>query len=318
MAQARGANAKLRGAFETVWGTAPAATGYFDLPFKSANLGAGQSLESDPLLGQGRDPTDPYLGDIDVSGQIVVPVDLRNIGMWLKGAFGAPTTPTPDEGDPYVHTFSSGGASLPSLSLELGLPDLGKYFMQKGIRVGQIQIPFLTSQGFPDATIQVTGKDEGAATSSTGAGTPTTLERQRFVRFQGSMKKDDTALASITAAQVTYNNNLDAVRYLAGGSTLGDLDPAQAALTGSITARFKDTTLLDAATAGTPIKLSFLYAIDDDSSLVLNAYRCFLSRPKKNIQGPAGIEMQFDFQASYDDTATKMCDVVLTNDVEAY
>ncbi len=89
--RARGANAKLALAFETTYGVPPA-SGYFFVPFVSANLGEEQNLIDSELLGQGREPQDPSQDVINNTGDIVVPVCARNMGLWLKGLMGAPTS----------------------------------------------------------------------------------------------------------------------------------------------------------------------------------------------------------------------------------
>jgi hypothetical protein len=92
MGRARGANAKLAGAFETTYGTPPAADSYIGLPFVSSNLGAEQPLLESDLLGQGRESFDPTYDVVTNDGDVVVPVDVRFFGFWLKLLLGAPVT----------------------------------------------------------------------------------------------------------------------------------------------------------------------------------------------------------------------------------
>jgi hypothetical protein len=112
MARAQGARAQMALAFETVYGTAPA-TGYRFVPFASTTLGSEQPLLASELLGYGRDPQAPLRDAFTADGDVVIPIDVENFGLWLKGAFGSPvTTGTVQK----VHTFQSGGWTLPSLA----------------------------------------------------------------------------------------------------------------------------------------------------------------------------------------------------------
>jgi hypothetical protein len=91
MARARGANAVMALAFESTYGTPPG-SGFQKVPFVSSQLGEQQDLIASDLLGYGRDPQQPARDVINNDGDIVVPLDLRNFGYWLKLLFGAPTT----------------------------------------------------------------------------------------------------------------------------------------------------------------------------------------------------------------------------------
>jgi hypothetical protein len=91
MARARGANAVMAAVFEATYGVTPG-TGFRKLPFVSANLGEEQSLIESDLLGYGRDPLTPAYDVVSNESDIVVPMDHRNIGFWLKALFGNPTT----------------------------------------------------------------------------------------------------------------------------------------------------------------------------------------------------------------------------------
>lgn len=89
--RARGANARLRALFESVYGTPPG-DNYIQLPFVSSNLGAEQGLIESDLLGQGREGLDPTLDVVNNDGDVVVPVDVRAFGHWLTLYMGEPVS----------------------------------------------------------------------------------------------------------------------------------------------------------------------------------------------------------------------------------
>jgi hypothetical protein len=91
MPRARGVKAALAAVFESTYGTPPG-TGFRRMPFASVNIGEEQGLIASELLGFGREPLAPVYDVITNIGDLVVPVDTRNIGVWLRGLMGAPTT----------------------------------------------------------------------------------------------------------------------------------------------------------------------------------------------------------------------------------
>jgi hypothetical protein len=313
MARAYGANAQLLGLVETTYGTAPT-TNFIKFPFVSSDLGSEQGLIASNLLGQGRDPAQPIRDVVKVTGNVVVPVDVRNFGHWMKALLGAPVTT--GGGPPYTHTFTSGAATLPSLSVEVGMPEVPAYFMNSGVRVNSMQLTFARS-GAADATLACIAQGEVRATSSSG-GVPTSLALTRFNQFQGAITKDGVQLGNVTGAQMTYSNNLATIETIRPDGKIDGADPTIAALTGTLDVRFADTTLIDDATNNTPVELTFGYTIDANHALVFTAHEVYLPKPKLTISGAAGVQANFAWQAAKNATAGNMMTVTLTNDVASY
>lgn len=91
MPRAQGARATMAFAFEGVYGTPPG-SGFRQIPFVSTDLGGEQPLLDNEVLGFGRDPVAPSRDALNVDGSVVIPLDLENFGLWLKGLFGQPVT----------------------------------------------------------------------------------------------------------------------------------------------------------------------------------------------------------------------------------
>lgn len=312
MSRAYGANAQLLAAFETTYGVAPV-SGFVKFPFVASSLGSEQGLIDSDILGQGRDPAAPSRDVIKVEGDLVVPVDLRCFGYWLKALLGTPTTTGTD---PYEHVYGSGVMTLPSLTVEVGMPEVPAFFLIGGVRLNSMALNFQRS-GQASATFNAIGQGEAKNAASQG-GTPDTLPFKRFGQFQGQVKLDGAPLANLTGASLTYSNNLERIETIRSDGKIDGVDPTIAALTGTLEVRFADTTLLDTATSGAPVALEFAYVISAAEQLVIEAHEVYLPKPKRAISGPGGVQASFDWRAANNADAGRMMTVTLTNDLEDY
>jgi len=312
MPRAQGARSQLAAAFETTYGTAPA-SGFMQMPFASASLGAEQPLLASELLGYGRDPLAPLKDAVTADGDIKVPLDAEAFGFWLKAAFGNPTTTGTTN---KTHTFKSGSWNLPSMAIEVAMPEIPRFAMYTGCVLDQLSLQMQRS-GLLTADVKLVAQGENVATAS-AAGTPTGYALQRFGHFNGAIKRNGTALGNIVSADITYSNNVERIETIRSDGRIDGADPSIAALTGKIDVRFADNTLMTQALNGTSASLEFSWTISANVSLTITAHAVYLPRPRVEIQGPQGIQASFDWQAAYDSVAGQMCTVVLKNQVTSY
>jgi len=272
------------------------------------------NLPIDPnWVGYGRDPLAPMLDAVTADGSVVVPIDTEAFGLWLKGAFGAPVTTGTG---PYTHVFTSGNWSLPSLSIETGLPEVPSYAMYGGCMVDKIGWQMARS-GLLTANVDLIAQGETLATTS-GAGTPAPVALKRFGHFNGSLTRNGADIGNIVGAELSYANNLDRVETIRADGKIEGADPSIAAMTGKIDVRFADATLLTQAINNTECSLEFGYSLPTGESLTVDVHRAFLPRPRREIQGPQGVQVSFDWQAAQQDSGDPMVTITLVNNTEMF
>ena len=310
MPRAIGANCRLLMIPEATYGTAPAGD-WLRLPFLSCDLGAEQPLLDADVIGVGssRDPAAPFLDTVTVQGQAVVPVDLINIGHWLRLLLGPPTTTGTSPN--FIHIFGSGAAALPSNSIEIGYPDVPNYDLCTGVRADTLEIDF-SPTGPATATFGLMGQGSTRGASSSG-GSPTSAAYTAFIKAQGAISRNGSALAQVTGARLTFANGMEMVRTIRADRKVEGVDPGIARATGQITARFADTTLLTQAQNNAPAEFAFSYTIDANRSLSFTLYEVYLALAKTPVEGPGGVEAAFEFRAAFNATATRMMTAVLKN-----
>ena len=313
MSRAYGWNAQLLIAEESEYGVMPD-TGYRKIPFISSSLDSEQNLLSSNVLGLGRDPTQPFQDVINVDGDMAVPVDVRNIGIWLKAIFGEPTTTEAD--GVYTHAFESGKIAIPSYSLEVGLPEVPQFIRFLGVRANSIAFNVQRS-GEAQVTLNLMAQCEKGSTTAIDA-VPDVYKYTRVSQFQGYIKSGGEFLANITAASATYSNNLEKIETIRNDGLVEAIDLGVASLSGSISARYGDNILLDKAREGTPVDVELGYQLTDTMKLVIECHEVYLPKPKRSIDGPNGIECSYDFQGAKSEELGHMMTIKLINDVESY
>ena len=312
MARAQGARAQMALAFETTYGTPPVG-GFTKMPFASTSLGAEQPLLNSELLGYGRDPLAPIKDAVTADGDAVVPLDAGAFGFWLKAAFGDPTTTGVG---PYTHEFRSGGWTLPSLSIETGMPEVPRYAMYSGCVLDQLSWQVQRS-GLLTATARLVAQGETVATT-TSVGTPAELGLKRFGHFNGAISRNGSALGNVVSAEITYSNNLDRIETIRGDGRIDGADATMAALTGRIEVRFADSTLVAQAINGEACEMEFAYVLPSGETFTFTAHAVYLPIPRIEISGPQGVQASFDWQAAKSTNPARMCTAVLINSIASY
>ena len=316
MARAYGIRSQLAVVFETTYGTPPSGN-WYRMPFYSSTLSAEQPLIENRLLGYGRAPLQPVQDMVSVDGEIVVPVELNSFGLWLRAFFG---TMTVTGTGPYTHTVTFPRWDIPSLSVEIGTPEVPRYFVYSGCRVESLRWQMQTS-GLLQATVKLVGHGE-TQSSSSSAGSPTppgnVSTQLQAGHFHGAIRRADNLLGNIVSADITFSNNLSVVKTIRNDAKIDGADPTILTCTGQIVARFADTTLLQDAVNNTAANMIFGYDLPGATAWTCKLYNAFLQRPRLEIQGPDGIQVTFPFQASSVAPGDVLGYSILTNDVSAY
>ncbi len=424
MARQTGALVAMNAAFESVYGTAPV-SGYRTFPFApGSKIGSRRPLLGNELLGFGRDPLAPVLDSVTADGELVVPIDVENWGMWLKAAFGtavvsgtvaatgsiafsaqpsvnstvtingtvftfvasgatgnqcyiganlaatmtalavvlnasvvpgvaaatytgaaaaltivhdtlgstgntftlaASSSPasngTPSGatlgGGTNSHTFNSGAAVLPSLSIEAAYPQVPAYEMVSGLMVDSLRWN-MKRGGLVTARVGLIGQGAAAPAGASAAGTPTSYSLQRFGPFNGEVRRGGALLGNVMEAEVNYSNALDPVGTIRSDGKIDGIDPSVASLSGKCTVRFADLALFNDAVNGTPAEFQFNYIIGANTQFTYTAHAVYLERPAVQIEGPGGIDVTFEWMAARGTSPARLSTAVLTNTVASY
>ena len=315
--QAKGMKSITNLAFETTYGQAPTGGTWYRQPINKNALTGKQNLITTNTITGRRDTVEPGIGQMDASGQLELPLDVRNVGNILKGIFGTPTTSAGTKEGTYKHVFKVGD-EIPSLTVEKGFPDIGLFFQYTGTKFNKFSLTAQVGNNETTYTVDTMASNETEA-KSTAAASPTSLKLMRFNNVNAAVKEGGTALATCRKMQVDINNNLDGDTYCLNGSSIRpSINEGLAEVTGSIETLFEDDTQLQKAMNSTETSLELAFT-RDDFSLTFSIPEVILERATPGISGPKGITQSLNYRGYYaDDAGNSIITVTLINDVEKY
>lgn len=311
-----GSNVRLRQMREATYNTPPTAD-YWNIPFlPGTDLGTMQGNIANPTIGHGSDPRAPQRDVLDGKSKLVVPLEARYFGLHLSSLLGNPVTTFPDP--EYQHVFESNatgqpvGQSIEVAHLGLSTP---KYIMNSGILYNGLSMS-LKRAGFAEASFDVIVTKEAEPVNSSAAGTPANIVDatvKYFSQLTATLKRNGTALADILSADIDFSYNLDPLEVIANNGYIGGADRGEASLSVKLKTRFRTMTLYDDARSGGAVALEWKLANSATESLTFGIGKAVLARPKIGLQGPGGIDIDFDIMCHGED-ATKMLTATLVND----
>lgn len=339
MTQARGSNAQLLMGYEATYGVTPSVTAdqqrSIKLPINKSALSAKRSYADAQTITARRDAVPPISGNVDVTGNIVVPIDARYFGYWLKSCFGNPTTTSTGTAPniTYTHVFKVQNTQ-PSMILENGFTDIATYLRYNGCKVSKMSLSFTAAGGELTASIDVMGATESLQTTplDTAPKTlnelieqPTTVSLARFENFKATVMEGGVSIGTCRKLDITIDFGLDGDTYCFDNyNTRRSINEGIVQVSGSMEAIFNAAAV--AANTGmvykainskeTSLKVTLGNVFDTVSSLEISLAELFFEQNSPGIEGPKGVLFTLPFRAFYQNNADgSIVKFTLKNDV---
>jgi len=314
MTQQRGVNTTIQMGFETTFGTA-SSTG-FVLPLNSCDV-VGSKVRNNPATLTGtRNPVVPFVGNQDVTGNIVVPIDSAAMIYWLAAMFGDPTS---TGADPYVHEFKI-ASSMASFTLEKGFTDLASNVYERfvGCKIGSLALT-VGGDGELVGSMGVMGAEMSEETSAMD-GSPTTVSLARLDNFEAALTEGGGALSNATEISLNIDFGLDPNQFvIGGGGVRGDIPEGIVSVSGTLMTLFEDKTLLDKAIDDTESSLKLTVTGSASSVFELEVQELLYSVNGVPVDGPQGLIVSLDFVGYYTDGSEASAVVArVTNGTASY
>lgn len=314
---ARGYKSTILMDFETAFGEAPATSAGVRLPVNTIGLNVSRNKNSAETLTGRRDPVEPFDGNVEVAGDVVVPVDTRAFGYWLKLLLGNPTTT--EASGKYTHVFKVVDNNPSGIvQVQYGTNPL-TYGLFNGVKAGSMSMTVGGDEELT-ASFSLVGRSANYSEDNYNANAAL-VTMKRLNNFQAALKKDNATLATVTQMDITIDNGLDtSIRTIGGQGMVYDIPEGIMSVTGTMTQLFTGLDALNAAENSTELSLEISVSVDDSNKLTLLLPEVQLQFQGPTVDGPTGIMTEYPFVAYFADDSTNNSVVVATlvNDVTSY
>jgi hypothetical protein len=316
MATARGYQEKLLMVFEDTFNTTPTVTAgdSVSLPFHSGGLSSSEDIIGSEIIRYGRrDEAAPSFGNINVSGDYVIPIDKTNIGYWLKLMFGVPVT---TGAGPYTHKFKPGNNN-PSVTVEGGFADINSIFRWAGVKAQKMSMEFSVNKEL-SATMSLLGCKETTDTDTFDA----TPVEETITKFQAKsivLKQGGSAVATAMTCTVEIDNGLAEDLYtLSSNGQRVELPEGKLMVTAKAEMLFRDLTYYNLALNNTETSIEIIATNGTNEFSILMPEVVFPRQPvTRNGHGP--VKYTLDMKAYWQDSVGSYpIQITLKNDKASY
>jgi hypothetical protein len=148
-------------------------------------------------------------------------------------------------------------------------------------------------------SFSVIGKDLTTAGSAlSGASYPAATTTDPFDSFTGAITEGGSSIAVVTALELNIENGMEA-QYVVGDSTTLQPPLAKSTVTGSITAYFENTTLIDKFINETSSAITFTLTDAAGNDYLFNMPNVKYNSGNPEVGGPGAVTVTLDFIALF-------------------
>lgn len=280
-------NVELRYGAESTFGTQSAATGQ-KLRRVSSTLALTKDVFTSNEVRPDQQIADMRHGAKRVAGQINGELSQATYDDFIAAALRSTWS-----GDEVTN-----GVLKPSFTIEQYYTDLDISESFKGCRIGDMSIS-VPATGMATITFGIQGQ---SMTASTGNSAPVFASATAATTtgimsgVNGTMSIDGAGSSIVTSIDLSLTNNLNSTPVV-GSTTIPEIFYGRSVVTGTVSAYFDSTTLLNAFINETVVALNVSMTATDSTALTFKMNKVKLNGASKTIGADGGVIASFPFQA---------------------
>lgn len=292
MTIATGSRHNLAYIAETTFGTTPNSPGMQNLRHTGTTLGLSKDAIESEELRDDRQIAHFRHGNKNVSGDVNFELSYGTFDDFIEAALAGT----------WATNILKAGTTRRSFTIERHHEDIGRYLRSTGCHINTMSLS-VAPNSMVTGSFGVIGKGFGTSGAAMSGATYTAeTTSPPFDSFTGSITEGGSAIAIVTGLELSIDNGMEAL-YVVGEDTTLEPSIGKSTVTGSVTAYFENTDLLNKFVNETESSLTFTLTDAAGKDYVFYLPKIKYNSGNPEAAGPGAITISLDFVALYDSTA---------------
>ena len=288
MTIATGSRHNLSYVVESTFGTTPSSPGFTPIRHTGTTLGLSKDAVESEELREDRQVAHFRHGNKSVTGDINFELSYGGLDELLEATLCGS----------WATNVLKAGVTRRSYTVERHHTDISKFLRSTGCQFNTMSLS-VAPNSMVTGSFGIIGAGFTSSSSALGSATYSAeTTTAPFDSFSGSITEGGSAIAIITALELNVDNGMEALYVVGSADTLLP-SIGKSSITGSVTAYFEDTTLMDKFVNETSSAIQFTLtdALGNDYIVLLPNIKYNSGNPE--VSGPGAITLTLDFVALY-------------------
>ena len=288
MTIATGSRHNMAYVVESTFGTTPSTPSFLPIRHTGTTIGLSKDAIESEELREDRQVAHFRHGNKSVAGDVNVELSYGSFDDLLEAVLCGT----------WATNVLKAGTTRRSYTVERHHQDIGKYLRSTGCNFNSMSLS-VAPNSMVTGSFSVVGKDFTiASTAITGATYGTETTTAPFDSFTGSITEGGSSIAVVTAIELSLDNGMESMYVVGSDSTLQP-SIGKSSVSGSITAYFENSTLIDKFINETSSSLTFVLTDLAGNSYTFNLPNVKYNSGNPEVGGAGAVTVSLDFVALY-------------------
>lgn len=274
---------------ESTFGTTPTTPVFVPIRHTGTTLGLSKDAIESEELRQDRQIAHYRHGNKSVSGDVNIELSYGSFDDLLQATLAGS----------WASDVLLAGTTRRSFTIERHHSDINKYLRSTGCSFNSMSLS-VAPNSMVTGSFSIIGKSfTVASTAISGATYSSEATSAPFDSFTGSVNEGGSSVAVVTGIELSVDNGMEALYVVGSDETLLP-SIGKSTVTGSITAYFENSLLIDKFISETASSLEFTLTDQAGNSYIFELPNVKYNSGNPEVGGPGAITVSLDFVALYD------------------